>query len=174
MKRCTQIADSLVSGEPLSDGDRDHVAACADCQKLTSTARLLTNVGTATEAGPGFTSRMIAGARERLDARRRQRVIGFGLGTAVAAAAAALIIMSSRGGAEHQDDVRSAARPAGFMDPQTPGVDDAGEHPITDDELRELVGGASLSRALAPSADWAEIEAPLVNYRAVLRLGGEP
>jgi hypothetical protein len=174
MKRCTQIADSLISGEPLSDGDRDHVASCADCQKLTSTARLLTNVATATEAGPGFTSRMIAGARERLESRRRQRIVGFGLGTVVAAAAAALIITSTRGGASHRDDNREAAKlTVGGADMQPP-IADTGNEEITDDELRELVGGASLTRALTPSADWADIEAPLTNYRAVLRLGGEP
>lgn len=172
MKRCTQIADSLISGEPLSDGDRDHVATCADCQKLTSMARLLTNVATATEAGPGFTSRMIAGARERLESRRRQRVIGFGLATVVAAAAAALIVTSSRGGGHRNRDVAAEThRPAGAPDINPPVADDGGQ--ITDDELRELVGGASMTRALAPSADWNEIEAPLQNYRAVLRLGGD-
>jgi hypothetical protein len=62
---------------------------------------------------------------------------------------------------------------AGYADPQPPIADTGGDE-ITDDELRELVGGASLSRALAPSTDWAAIEAPLTNYRAVLRLGGEP
>lgn len=173
MKRCTHIADSLISGEPLSDGDRDHVASCADCQKLTSMARLLTNVATATEAGPGFTSRMIAGARERLESRRRQRFIGFGLGTVVAAAAAALIITSTRGGVSHRDGVAEAPHAIGGAAEMNPPIDDTGEE-ITDDELRELVGGASLSRALTPSADWADIEAPLTNYRAVLRLGGAP
>jgi hypothetical protein len=173
MKRCTQIADSLVTGEPLSDGDRDHVATCADCQKLTSMARLLTNVATATEAGPGFTSRMIAGARERLESRRRQRFVGFGLATVVAAAAAALIVMSGRGGV-HRDDNHNRAFEIGSYTGSSarPPIDD--NTPITDDELRELVDGASLSRALAPSADWNEIEAPIINYRAVLRLGGEP
>lgn len=173
MKRCTQLADSLVSGEPLSDGDRDHVATCADCQKLRSMASLLTRVGTATEAGPGFTSRMIAGARERLEARRRQRVVGFALGTCVVAAAAALIITSSGGGSDRDQDATTARQAAGSVG-QPPIADDPGGQPITDDELRELVRGASLSRAFTPSTDWAEIESPLVNYRAVLRLGGEP
>jgi hypothetical protein len=175
MKRCTQIADSLVSGEPLSDGDRDHVATCAGCQKLTSTARLLTNVATATEAGPGFTSRMIAGARERLEARRRQRVVGFGLATCVAAAAAALIVMSSRGGDKPHDSTAQTEgnRAIGAAPGNPPLADDTGGE-ITDDELRELVGGASMYRAIAPTANWADIESPLTNYRAVLRLGGEP
>lgn len=174
MKRCTQIADSLVTGEPLSDGDREHVATCADCAKLTSMARLLTNVATATDAGPGFTSRMIAGARERLEARRRQRFVGFGLATVVAAAAAALIITANRGGdsARKKDD--TAARAGGVAEQYPPPGDTGGDEEITDDELRDLVGGASMSRALAPTADWADIESPVRNYRAVLRLGGEP
>jgi hypothetical protein len=173
MKRCTQIADSLVTGEPLSAGDRDHVATCADCAKLTSMARLLDKAATATEAGPGFTSRMIAGARERLEARRRQRFIGFGLATVVVAAAAALIITASRGGDSADRKRETAALPAGY-NPQPPIDDTGGDTEITDDELRDLVGGASMSRALAPSADWDDIESPVRNYRAVLRLGGEP
>ena len=173
MKRCTQIADSLVSGEPLSDGDRDHVATCAGCQKLTSAARLLTSIATATEAGPGFTSRMIAGARERLEARRRQRVVGFGLATCVAAAAAALIVMSSRADKRHDDSTAQTLTAPGAALENPPVAEDPGGE-ITVDELRELVDGASLNRALAPSARWADIESPLTNYRAVLRLGGEP
>ncbi|HUQ04513.1 MAG TPA: hypothetical protein VM261_18560 [Kofleriaceae bacterium] len=173
MKRCTQIADSLISGEPLSDGDRDHVATCAGCQKLTSTARLLTNVATATEAGPGFTSRMIAGARERLEARRRQRVVGFGLATCVAAAAAALIVMSSRADDKHQPDTTARNALPGAYTGNPPPADDTGEE-ITDDELRELVDGAGMYRAITPTTNWADIESPLTNYRAVLRLGGEP
>jgi hypothetical protein len=173
MKRCTQLADSLISGEPLSDDDRDHVATCAACQKLTAMTRLITRAATATEAGAGFTSRMIAGARERLEARRRQRFVGFGLGAAVAAAAAALIITSSRGGSDRGTQEHAANHVGGAAEMNPPiGPDDGA--PITDDELRELVGGASLSRALAPSTDWADIESPLTNYRAVLRLGGEP
>jgi hypothetical protein len=175
MKRCTQIADSLVSGEPLSDGDRDHVETCADCQKLTAMTRLLDKVATATEAGPGFTSRMIAGARERLEARRRQRVVGFGLATAVAAAAAALIVMSSRGDSHRDDKVQNAALPGSYTGNPPPLAEDPGAGgEITDDELRELVGGASLSRALAPTANWDEIQSPVIRYRAVLQHGGEP
>ncbi len=171
MKRCTKISDSLLSGQPLSDGDRDHLAACADCARLAAMARLVTSIATAAEVGPGFTSRVIAGARERLAARRRQRIVGFGLAAVVAAAATVLIVSSQRGGGRRADPP-VAVRPAGDL----PGVDEpaAPDDGITDDELRELVGGATMTRALAPSADWDHIETPVRNYHAVLRLGGQP
>lgn len=171
MKRCTKLADSLVSGEPLTDAEREHLAGCADCTQMAAVTRALTAVGTAAEVGPGFTSRVIAGARERITARRRQRVAGFGLAAVVAAAAAALIVTSAR--REQPRDTATSALPAG--DPPTlEAPDPASGEGITDDELRELVGGASMTRALAPSADWEDVETPVRNYRAVLRLGGQP
>jgi hypothetical protein len=128
---------------------------------------------TAAEVGPGFTARVIAGARERMESRRRQRFVGFGLVAVAAAGAAALMISSGR---DHgrTPAPREVVRPAGGnlgIEAPDPGPGDEG---ITDDELRELVEGNRLSRAFEPTADWDDIEAPVSNYRAVLRLGGEP
>lgn len=177
MKRCTQLADSLVTGEPLSDAERAHLARCADCARLELAARRVGATATAAEAGPGFSSRMVVGARARMATRRRNRAVGFGLATVVAAAATVLVVTNLRDRAAPERDP-VVTRPAGDdPTPPAPGEPDEGlgdDAGITDDELRELVGDARLSRALAPTADWDHIEAPVRHYRAVLRHGGAP
>lgn len=172
MKRCTKLADVIVSGDAMSDDDRAHLATCADCTGLAAMPRLVAATAVAPEPGPGFASRVTAHARERMASRRRQRVAGFGLATVCAAGAAFMII-------RHDDDALRRAQP--LAEASRPGASDgaaAAPDPtpdgITDDELRELVGGGTLSEALAPSADWKDIEAPLSPYAAVLRLGGQP
>lgn len=172
MKRCTQLAEAIVSGEPLSDDDRAHLTTCADCTRLAAMPRLVAATATAPEPGPGFSSRIVVGARERVAGRRRQRVIGFGLATAVAAGAAVMIVRHDDGGGRARA-VATSERPAGG-DTTGPLPDPPPGDGITDDELRELVSGDSLSQAMTPSADWADIETPLTSYRAVLRLGGQP
>jgi hypothetical protein len=176
MKRCEQLADVIVSGEPMTDEQRAHLASCSDCASLAAMPRLVAATAVAPEPGPGFVARITANARERIDSRRRQRFVGFGLAAVAAAGVVLLAARYTNGGkvAPPKTDQSVAQRPAGSdgyaEDPDTAPDGDN----ISDDELRELVSGDSLSRVLAPTADWDDIEAPLSNYRAVLRLGGQP
>lgn len=173
MKRCSQLADAIVSGEPMTDADRAHLATCTDCAGLAALPRLVAATALAPEPGPGFVSRISANARERIASRRRQRFAGFGL-AAVAAAGIAVLVVRHDGGSAAPDQPEVAQLPAGSDGfPQDPDTAPDGDG-ISDDELRALIDGDSLSQVLTPSADWDDIESPLSRYRAVLRLGGQP
>lgn len=175
MKRCTELAEALVEGDSLDDTQRAHLATCADCSSLAALPRLVATATLAPEPGPGFSARVAANARERIASRRRQRVLGFGLAT-VAAAGIALLVVRHDGAGEPRRESPVAQRTLPFgsdglaEDPDTAPDGDS----ISDDELRELVSGDSLSDVMTPSTDWDALEQPLTPYRAVLRLGGQP
>lgn len=175
MKRCTQLAEALVEGEPLDETQRAHLAHCSDCAALAALPGLVATAAVAPEPGPGFSARVAANARERVASRRRQRVAGFGLAT-VAAAGLAMLVVRHDGASKVRKDspVATLPQPGGSdglrEDPDTAPSGDA----ITDDELRELIEGDSLSAVMTPSTSWEEIEQPLTSYRAVLRHGGTP
>ncbi|HVK75674.1 MAG TPA: hypothetical protein VM734_20225 [Kofleriaceae bacterium] len=176
MKRCSLLADSLISGEPLSDGDRAHLADCADCARLAAVPALVAATAIAPEPGPGFAARVTAGARERMASHRRQRVIAASLATMTAAVAAVVITQRDTPAARPQ---QLTTAPAATIDAAPAAINPsdpttAADDEVSDDELRALVRNASLSHAMAPTANWDDIEAPLRNYRAVLARGGTP
>lgn len=174
MKRCSQLADAIVSGGPMTETERAHLAACTDCAGLAALPRLVAATATAPEPALGFVSRITANARERIASRRRQRFAGFGLAAVAAAGIAVLVVRHDGGSGAARPEQPVAQLPAGSdgidEDPDTAPDGDG----ISDDELRELIDGDSLSQVLTPSADWDDIESPLTKYRAVLRLGGQP
>jgi hypothetical protein len=169
MSRCTLIATSLVSGEPLSDGDRDHLATCADCTRLAAVPGLVAATAVAPEPGLGFASRVTAGAHERLDRRRRHRVVSLSLATITAAATA--VVVTQRDGRHTTAPAEVAHREAAAGTTSNNPDPDAD---LSDAELRELVRRTSFAHAMAPAADWDDIEAPLQHYRAVLARGETP
>ncbi len=168
MKRCTLVADSLVSGAPLSEGDRAHVATCADCAALTALPGMIAATALVPEPGLGFASRITAGARERLARRRRHRVVGLSLATAVAAGTAVAVTQRDPAPAPAVTEV--AHRDPAGSDPTPPDAD----ADLDDAELRDLVRRASFDQAMDSPVDWADLEAPLQHYRAVLARGGTP
>jgi hypothetical protein len=175
MKRCTELAEALVEGEPLDENQRAHLARCSDCAALAALPRLVATAAVVPEPGPGFSARVAANARERVASRRRQRVAGFGLAAVAAAGLAVVVVRHDGASAPHQESsVATLPRPGGSdgiaADPDTAPSGDE----ISDDELRGLVAGDSLSDVMTPSTSWDEIEQPLNSYRAVLRLGGQP
>lgn len=176
MKRCDQLAEVIVTGEPMTEAQRAHLASCSDCAALAAMPTRLAATALAPEPGPGFVSRITANARERVASRRRQRYAGFGLAAVAAAGVVALVMQYDRGKVAPQPtaDQPVAQRPLGSDglrdDPDTAPDGDG----ISDDELRELISGDRLSDVMAPAADWNDIEAPISSYRAVLRLGGTP
>ena len=173
MKRCEQLADAIVSGEPLDDEQRAHLASCTDCASLAAMPRRIAATALAPEPGPGFVSRVTARARERIDSRRRQRYAGFGLATVAAAGAVLLVAhVSDPGKVAPPKGVASLPGGSDRIDPNPDTAPDGDQ--ISDDELRELVQGDSMSAAFTPTADWNDIESPISSYRAVLRAGGQP
>jgi len=179
MKPCNLIAESLVMGEPLSDGDRAHVETCPECTALVAMPGRISAATAAPEPGPGFSARMTVGARERLATRRRQRVVGFGF-AALAAAGLTFYVTQRASSSRSSHPVPTAGtdspspdpdRPAGGSDLDPP-LDDA---PVSDQEVRELLRMSSLERAMQPVAPWDEIEAPLRESQMVLaRYGDAP
>lgn len=174
MKRCTELAEALVEGESLDENQRAHLARCSDCAALAALPRLVATAAVAPEPGPGFSARVAANARERIASRRRQRVAGFGLAAIAAAGLAVVVVRHDGASAPRQESVAKLPQPSGsdslLPDPDTAPSGDE----ISDDELRDLVAGDSLSDVLTPSANWDEIEQPLSKYRALLRPGGQP
>lgn len=175
MKRCEQLAEVIVTGEPMTEAQRAHLASCSDCAALAAMPTRLAATALAPEPGPGFVARITANARERVTSRRRQRYAGFGLAAVAAAGMVALVMQYDRGkvAPPSADEPVAQHRPLG-SDGMTDDPDTAPDGDgISDDELRELVSGDRLSDVMAPTADWNDIEAPISNYRAVLRLGGK-
>jgi hypothetical protein len=175
MKRCTELAEALVEGEPLDENQRAHLAGCSDCAALAALPRLVATTAVAPEPGPGFSARVAANARERIASRRRQRVAGFGLAAVAAAGLAVVVVRHDGASAPRPESVANVPPLPGGSDGLAPDPDTApsGDE-ISDDELRDLVAGDRLSDIMTPSASWDEIEQPLTSYRAVLRRGGQP
>ena len=158
MSRCDDIAEAVVMGEPLSADDQGHVDGCAACRRLTALPALLAATTSAEPPRPGFSARMMAATRERIDQRRRRRFATFAVG--LAAAAASAVAVDRRFVRGHDP---TAAEPA------LPGTA-TGES--VDPELRAALGSLSFNHAMAPVAKWTDIERPVRNYRVLLRKGG--
>ena len=91
MSRCDVIAEAVVMGAPLSADDQGHVDGCAACQRLTALPALLAATTNSEPPRPGFSARMMAAARARIDQRRRRRFATFTFGLAAAAASAVAV-----------------------------------------------------------------------------------
>ncbi len=158
MSPCDVIAEAVVMGELLSADDQGHVDGCAACRRLTALPALLAATTSAEPPRPGFSARMMAATRERLDQRRRRRFATFTFG--LAAAAASAVAVDRRFVRDHGSTVAEPALPSAST----------GE-PV-DPELRAALESLSFKRAMAPVAKWNDIERPIQNYRVLLRKGG--
>jgi hypothetical protein len=159
MTACDRFAEALVTGDALADDDRAHLTGCDRCQKLAALPALLAASASAPPPRPGFSARMMAAARTRIEQRRRRRFAGFALALATAGVLAVvvdrgLVRRSTTGG----PSVSSLPAAATRLDP----------------DLRRDLDLLRIDDAMAPVAPWQEIEAPVHNYRALLREGSPP
>lgn len=172
---CDLVAEHLALGEPLgADGDA-HVAACPACARLVQMPRLVAAAVRPAELPPGFAARIQLGARAELAARRRHRVATMALAAASVAAVGTFAI-TRRTDAPSQGamDPWAARPPIASRDPDREQARPAALQPEprldhTPDALTaRLVHLADVDDALAPSAPWTHIEAPLAPYRHLL------
>ncbi len=157
MSRCDTITEALVMGEPLSAEDQAHVDDCDACRRLTALPMLLASTGRAEPPRPGFSARMMAVTRDRLAQRQRRRFAAFTL--ALAAAGVSAIAVDRR---LMRDTARPGAPPPPVVSAIAPELRQQLESLHVDD----------FDAAMAPVAPWDDIEAPVHNYRVVLRKGG--
>ncbi|MCE9578010.1 MAG: hypothetical protein K8W52_33065 [Deltaproteobacteria bacterium] len=170
---CDLVAEHLALGEPLgADGDA-HVAACLACARLVRMPGLVAAAARPAVVPPGFAARIQVGARAELAARRRNRVATMALAAASVAAVATFAI-TRQSDAPHAGamDPWAARQPVASHDPgrelpAAPKPEPRLDH--TPDPLTaRLVHVADIDDALAPSASWTRIEAPLAPYRHLL------
>jgi len=162
---CEHITERLAAGEALTADDQAHVTACVDCARLARVPGLLAAVAREPEPAPGFSARMNVGARGRLAARRRNRVVATGLAAACTFAIAG-VAMTRTGHREPQPD---AVRTLSEQEPQ-PRPPPVAERPATskDELVLRLVEASHVNDSLQGTAPWDELSTPLVPYRALL------
>jgi hypothetical protein len=182
MSPCDGVAERLACGEPLAELAA-HAEDCPRCGSLLATQRLLAagaTGGRSLEPSPGFTSRMTVMAGHRLVSRQRRRIAGYAALSAGAAAMLTFAVMRTpeRGSApapvaqRERKDVLPASAGANPPVEQNPWEAPVAERDTGEEEL-ELTSLAH-SYADPVSADWSEIERPLLPYRQLLRLVATP
>lgn len=166
---CEHITERLAAGEALTPEDQAHLASCVDCARLARVPGLLAAVAREPEPDPGFSARMNVGARGRLSARKRNRVLATGLAAACTFAVAGVAI-SRTGGHDPQPE---ATRTLAEQEP-TPRPAPVAERPATSREelVLRLVRASNVEDALQGTAPWDELATPLISYRALLSQQG--
>jgi hypothetical protein len=174
---CDLVAEHLALGEPLgADGDA-HVAACPACARLVRVPGLVAATARPLALPAGFAARMQVGARATLAVRRRTRFATMTVAAAsVAAVATFAITRRDAAPAPGAMDPWAARQPISSHDPgrdheqpSAPRPEPRLDHvPDRDPLTLRLVRLADVDAALAPSAPWHRIEAPLAPYRHLL------
>jgi hypothetical protein len=162
---CDHITERLATGETLTANDQAHVTSCVDCARLARVPGLLAATAREPEPDPGFSARMHVGARGRLAARRRNRVVATGVAAAATFAIAGVAITRTNSTESKPDAVRTLSE----QEPQ-PRPPPVAERPATakDEIVLRLVNAADVDTSLQGTAPWDELSAPLVPYRALL------
>jgi hypothetical protein len=160
---CDQVAERTALGEPLGEL-AEHVEACASCQNLVAVSSKLGATRHAVDPGLGFSARMTVGAQHRIAARRRRRVAAGLAATVVAGGFGVMVV------AHHPEPPAPAIaiplhQPESIIDESAPGE----ELPAEDDDIAALVELADVDRNTRLSANWREIEEPLVPYKKLLK-----
>ncbi|MGE0868073.1 MAG: hypothetical protein AB7P03_05920 [Kofleriaceae bacterium] len=161
---CEAVTERIAVGEPLGEL-ADHVAGCAQCQRLADVRTQLVAVHQEVDPGLGFTARMTIGAQQRLAARRRRR-IAAGFGATVAAAVVGVVFIMR---APAIDPSAPAVGGGAALQPlaEQPSVP---EPDLTeDDALKALVDLADVDRSSRVSARWRDITKPLAPYRRLVK-----
>lgn len=167
---CETVTERLATGEPLTEDESAHAARCVDCARLARVPRLLAAAAAEPEPYPGFAARMQVGARARITARRRNRIMLTSLAAAAVVAAGTFAMT--------RPDQRVA--PAAMLAleeqeprPRPPSPEDV-ERAATDTEqiALDLVRVADVDRSLDGEAAWNDITHSLVPYRALLAREG--
>ncbi len=131
-------------------------------QGLTADLEALGKARGAVEPLPGFSSRVVAGARRQRIRRQRTRVAGLSLAAAAAAVAGALWFTS--GGSEPSPESLAGTGPS-MVDTDTPDQ-------AADAELASLLELTDIDGAMAPRAAWDDYLEPVA--AAGLLLHNEP
>jgi hypothetical protein len=167
---CDHVTERLATGEPLTEDEAAHAARCVDCARLARVPRLLAAAATEPEPYPGFAARMQVGARVRLTARRRNRMMLTSLAAAAVVAAGTFAMT--------RPDARVAPGAMRALEEQEPRprppVREDVERAATDTEAiaLDLVRVADVDRSLEGEAPWDDITHSLVPYRALLAREG--
>ena len=160
ISNCDLVAERIALGDPLAEL-AEHAATCARCRRLAALPGALGASHRSADPGLGFSSRITAGAQQRLVVRRRRRVAA-GLAGVVVAAAAVVVVVTHQPAAETVAiDIPQLPQPA--IAPVPDRV-----HQEIDPEVKALVHLAHVDRASRVSAHWGRIEKPLAPYRALL------
>ncbi|MDX2088774.1 MAG: hypothetical protein SFX73_13035 [Kofleriaceae bacterium] len=156
---CDQVTERVALGEALGELAA-HAQSCARCQRVVAMPGKLGATRHDVDPGLGFAARMTVGAQERLDVRRRRRIVG-GVAATVAAGALAVLFVT---------------RPADPTPAVQPAIDTTQHHqpepvidPANDADLKALVNLADVERSSRLSADWRQIKKPLVPYRKLFK-----
>lgn len=167
---CEVVTERLATGEALTEEQASHAARCVDCARLVRVPRLLAAAASEPEPYPGFSARMQIGARARITARRRNRIMLTSL-AAAAVVAAGTFAMTRPG----ERVAPGAMRALEEQEPRPrPPVPEDVERAATDTEqiALDLVRVADVDRSLDGEAPWDDITHSLVPYRALLAREG--
>jgi hypothetical protein len=165
---CETVTERLATGEPLSEDEAAHAARCVDCARLARVPRLLAAAAEEPEPYPGFSARMQVGARARIIARRRNRIM---LTSVAAAAVVAAGTFAMTRPAERV--APGAMRALEEQEPQPrPPVREERAATDTEQIALDLVRVADVDRSLDGEAPWNDITHSLIPYRALLAREG--
>ena len=131
---------------------------------LTADLEALGRARGAVEPLPGFSSRVVAGARRQRIRRQRTRIAGLSLAGAAAAIAGALWV--TRGGPSESPASLAGTGPAVVA----PGSPDDGEQ---DPELTAVLEMTDVDMALAPRAEWDSYLEPVAAAGLLLEPAGD-
>ena len=167
---CETVTERLAVGEPLTEDESAHAARCVDCARLARVPRLLAAAAEDPEPNPGFAARMQIGARARITARRRNRIMLTSLAAAAVVATGTFAMTRP-----DQEVAPGAMRALEEQEPRPrPPAPDEIERAATEPEkiALDLVRVADVDRSLDGEAPWNDITHSLVPYRALLAREG--
>jgi len=166
---CDQVAERIALGEPLGEAG-EHAATCERCKRLVALPVELGATHRDADPGLGFSARMTAGAQHLIGVRPRRR-IAASLATAVAATTLGVFAMT-----RHSDSQQLVSNPPTRNEQPATSTNDPWEIKQPDQEeedddadARWLVQVADTDRSARLSANWGDIQEPLLPYRALLR-----
>lgn len=168
MYPCEQVTERLATGEPLTEDEAAHAARCVDCARLARVPRLLAAAAEEPEPYPGFSARMQVGARARITARRRNRIM-------LSSIAAAAVVAAGTFAMTRPDErvAPGAMRALEEQEPRPrPPVREERAATDTEEIVLDLVRVADVDRSLDGEAPWNDITHTLIPYRAILAREG--